>query len=126
MFPNVSNYMFFLQVKNSDHSNRKNQTESTEEELRNVPLESNQLLQRRSNPIKQDWKNIPLHKIVFNMFFFCSAAHQSENKENTVTVIEVDHTLEITLLNTTIKDLKSKLDPDKNLEEKINQLKTGI
>ena len=60
------------------------------------------------------------------MFFFCSAAHQSENKENTVTVIEVDHTLEITLLNTTIKDLKSKLDPDKNLEEKINQLKTGI
>ena len=46
--------MFFLQVKNSDHSNRKNQTESTEEELRNVPLESNQLLQRRSNPIKQD------------------------------------------------------------------------
>ena len=62
---------------------------------------------------------------MFNLVF-CSAAHQSENKENTVPVIEVDHMSEITMLNTTIQDLKSKLDRVKNLEEERNQLETGI
>lgn len=82
-----------------DHTHCNKQIADLEKELRNITMERNQLLRRRNHPIND--------------------THHIDNKENKepAQANEGDNMAEIIMLNTTILDLRSKLESVKSLEE---------
>lgn len=82
-----------------DHTHCNKQIADLEKELRNITMERNQLLRRRNHPIND--------------------THNIDNKENKepAQANEGDNMAEIIMLNTTILDLRSKLESVKSLEE---------
>lgn len=70
--------------------------------------------------------------MIFNHCCLCSAATHNENKENKepelaqqAQAFEGDHLAELTMLNTTIQELRSKLDSVRHLEEEKTTLENG-
>ncbi|EFX71129.1 hypothetical protein DAPPUDRAFT_309226 [Daphnia pulex] len=96
-----------VQVK-KDHTHCNKQIADLEKELRNITMERNQLLRRRNHPIH--------------------AATHNENKENKepepepAQQAQSDHLGEILILNTTIQELRSKLESVRHLEEEKSTL----
>lgn len=82
-----------------DHTHCNKQIADLEKELRNITMERNELLRRRNHPIND--------------------THHIDNKENKepAQANEGDNMAEIIMLNTTILDLRSKLESVKSLEE---------
>ncbi|KAI9563651.1 hypothetical protein GHT06_011115 [Daphnia sinensis] len=87
-----------------DHTQCNKQIADLEKELRNITMERNQLLRRRNHPI--------------------NATHHNDNKENNepTQANDGDNMAEITMLNATILDLRSKLEGVKSLEEEKQSL----